>query len=129
MDLMTFTLLFGGKRDAIHISGLGTIGFTGVEAAAHGGASYKTIKKDYVMTNKKKSSRKVTSLAVDTLKDKTSSATAKSLAASVLSQSNTSKQTGADMETKASRVLKSNKYNDETKTFAASVLSQSNKKR
>ena len=59
----------------------------------------------------------------------TASKTAKSLAASALSQSSTKKQTGANMETKASNVLKSNKYSDKTKSLAASVLSQSNKER
>ena len=53
----------------------------------------------------------------------------KSLAASVLSQRSTSKQTGVVMEDIASRVLQSNKYSDETKSFAASVLSQSNVER
>lgn len=129
MDLMTFTLLFGEKKGVIHTSGLGTIEFTGAGGAAHGGANFNIKKMDYVMTNKKQSSPKLTSLAVNTLKDKTSSVTAKSLAASVLSQSNTSKQTGADMETKASRVLNSNKYNNETKSLAASILSQSDKRR
>lgn len=33
------------------------------------------------------------------------------------------------METKASKVLQSEKYSDDTKTLAASVLSQSDKQR
>lgn len=53
----------------------------------------------------------------------------KSLAASVLSQTDPLKQTGAHMEDIASRVLQSEKYSDKTKSFAASVLSQSNKNR
>ncbi|WP_309244014.1 hypothetical protein [Caballeronia sp. EK] len=57
------------------------------------------------------------------------SAIKKSLAASALSQSHTKKQTGAEMEHKASEVLHSNKYSKETKTLAASVLAQSNKER
>ncbi|EKG33940.1 hypothetical protein Pav631_0482 [Pseudomonas avellanae BPIC 631] len=46
-----------------------------------------------------------------------------------MAQASTGKQTGANMETKASHVLDSNKYNATTKTLAASVLAQSNKKR
>jgi hypothetical protein len=51
------------------------------------------------------------------------------MAAAALSQRDPNKQTGADMEDKASKVLRSDKYSDETKRFAATVLSQSNKKR
>lgn len=46
-----------------------------------------------------------------------------------MSKSNTNKQTGKVMETIASNVLQSSKYNDTTKSLAASVLAQSNKKR
>ncbi|BAT66079.1 hypothetical protein IOMTU133_3596 [Pseudomonas aeruginosa] len=46
-----------------------------------------------------------------------------------MSQASSSKQTGADMEAKASRVLDSDKYNATTKALAASVLAQSNKER
>lgn len=42
-----------------------------------------------------------------------------SLAGSTLSQSGTSNQTGGEMETTASKVLNSPKYNDQTKTLAA----------
>ena len=52
-----------------------------------------------------------------------------SLAGSTLSQSGFSNQTGGEMETTASKVLNSPKYNDQTKTLAASVLSQANKQR
>lgn len=79
--------------------------------------------------NTKSSGSKVSSLAASTLTDKHASKTAKSLAASVLSQSGTDKQTGSEMEDKASMVLSSEKYNDDTKSLAASVLSQSNKER
>ena len=48
---------------------------------------------------------------------------------SVLSQRSAQKQTGANMEDVASKVLQSSKYSDKTKSFAASVLSQSNDKR
>jgi hypothetical protein len=79
--------------------------------------------------NKKRPTPKVTRLAVNTLNDPKSSKTAKSLAASVLAQTNTDKQTGAKLEDLASKVIQSPKYGDDAKTLAASVLSQSNKER
>ena len=79
--------------------------------------------------NKKTSSKKSAKLASETLRNSNSSATAKKLAGSVLSQVNGKNQTGAKMEDIASSVLKSNKYNSDTKSLAGSVLSQSNKKR
>ena len=79
--------------------------------------------------NSKATSSKVSSLASKTLQNPNTSATAKSLAASALSQASTGKQTGANTETKASKVLQSDKYSADTKTLAASVLSQSNKER
>jgi hypothetical protein len=79
--------------------------------------------------NTKQTSPKVASQAGETLSDPNASATAKSLAASALAQSNTGKQTGAAMEDKASKVLQSTKYSDATKSLAGTVLSQSNKKR
>lgn len=79
--------------------------------------------------NTKKTSPKVASQAASVLGDPNASATAKSLAASALSQSGNGKQTGAAMEDKASKVLQSAKYSDATKTLAGTVLSQSNKLR
>lgn len=79
--------------------------------------------------NTKKSSPKVAKLASDTLRNPNASATAKSLAASVLAQANSGKETGADMEAKAGKVLQSEKYSAETKALAASVVSQSNRER
>jgi hypothetical protein len=79
--------------------------------------------------NGKKSSKTVTSVASEILRDPSSSKIQKQLAGSVLSQSNSKKQTGADMESKASNVLKSEKYNATSKSLAGSVLSQSDKKR
>lgn len=81
------------------------------------------------MSNSKQSSESVASLASEVLRDPSASATQKSLAASVLSQSSSAKETGKAMETKASQVLQSDKYSETTKTLAGSVLSQSNKKR
>ncbi len=79
--------------------------------------------------NHKTSSKSMASKAAKVLTDKGVSKIQKSLAASVLSQRSTQKQTGASMEDIASKVLQSSKYSDETKSFAASVLSQSDAKR
>ena len=81
------------------------------------------------MKNANKTSVKVAKLAGQTLNDDHASATAKKLAASVLSQAVTGRQTGSEMEDIASKVLQSDKYSDNTKTLAGSVLSQSNKDR
>ena len=79
--------------------------------------------------NRKGTSTKVASLAADTLFKLGSSQIARKLAGSALSQSKTNRQTGAEMEDLASKVLRSDRYSEKTKTLAASVLSQSNKKR
>ena len=63
------------------------------------------------------------------MNSKSASHVAKSLGASALAQTNTSKQTSAKMETIASKVLTSEKYSKETKSLAGAVLSQSNKER
>jgi len=81
------------------------------------------------MSNKKKTSSKIASLAAKTLKNKNASQIAKQLAGSALSQKQKANQTGGKMEEVASKVLKSDKYSDETKALAASILSQSNKGR
>lgn len=79
--------------------------------------------------NSKQTSSRIATLAAETLQDSGASQTAKSLAASALSQAHTSRQTGAEMEGLASRVLQSDKYAETTKELAASVLSQSSKAR
>lgn len=79
--------------------------------------------------NNKKTSKEIASLASDTLRDSNSSATAKTLAGSALSQVNKSNQTGSELESLASKVLQSSKYSENTKILAGSILSQSNKKR
>lgn len=81
------------------------------------------------MPNRKMTSPSVGSQAARVLQSSTASATAKTLAASALSQRSPSHQTGAKVEDLASRVLDSPKYSAETKSIAGSVLSQSNKKR
>ncbi|MFX7462952.1 hypothetical protein ABTJ15_06710 [Acinetobacter baumannii] len=63
------------------------------------------------------------------MRDPSSSVIQKKLAGSALSQTHSPKQMGNKMESEASRVLKSDKYNDTTKTLAASLVSQSNKER
>lgn len=79
--------------------------------------------------NTKQTGQNVATLASEILRDPYASATAKSLAASALSQSSSPKETGKAMESKASQVLQSEKYSETTKTLAASVLSQSDKAR
>ncbi|WP_277185570.1 hypothetical protein [Caballeronia sp. BR00000012568055] len=79
--------------------------------------------------NKKQSSKAMTALAEKTIHDPHASKIAKSLAGSVISQRNTTKQTGVEMETKAAKVLKSNKYAEETRELAGSVVAQANKNR
>ena len=67
--------------------------------------------------NRKTSSNAMASKAARALNSNGSSKIQKSLAASVLSQRSTSKQTGVAMEDIASRVLQSNKYSNETLVF------------
>ena len=81
------------------------------------------------MTNRKTTSPSVGSQASRILQSPTASATAKTLAASALSQRTPSHQTGAKVEDLASRVLDSPKFNAETKSLAGSILSQANKQR
>jgi hypothetical protein len=80
-------------------------------------------------TNRKGTSGKVASLAADTLFKSGSSQIARKLAGSALSQSGTNRQTDAEMEDLASKVLRSDRYAENTKILAGSVLSQSNKRR
>ncbi|TPG74662.1 hypothetical protein [Pseudomonas arsenicoxydans] len=79
--------------------------------------------------NSKKSSPGVSSLASKVLRDSQSSAIAKSLAASVISQADPDKQTGAGMEAKASQALQDKRSSETTRTLAASVVSQSSNDR
>ena len=79
--------------------------------------------------NKKATSPQVATKASDILRNPNSSATAKSLAGSALSQVQRTHQTGKEIEAKASAVLKSEKYNDLNKTIAGTLVSQSNKNR
>jgi hypothetical protein len=88
------------------------------------------MQKEMMMSkNAKQSSPQVAKVAAKTLTNPNASATAKSLAGSVVSQASSGKETGKAMEAKASKVLQSEKYSSETKSLAGSVLAQSNKKR
>lgn len=77
----------------------------------------------------KSTSSNVASLAARTMANSNSSAIAKQLAGSALSQANPSNSTGSKMEHVAAKVLDSPKYSEQTKTLAGSVLSQSLKGR
>lgn len=79
--------------------------------------------------SKKITSSGVAALASKVLTSNNSSATAKQLAGSALSQVNKGNNTGSKLEDLASKVLDSTKYSAETKTLAGSVLSQSVKSR
>ena len=79
--------------------------------------------------NKKTTSQKVAHIAAQILDNKNSSAIAKKLAGSAMSQREMSKQTGAKMEKIASAALQDGRLAKDTKTVAASVLSQANKAR
>ena len=81
------------------------------------------------MKNLKRTSPKVTQIVTKVLNDDKSSKIQKSLAGSLLSQTNTLKETGKIMEEKASIVLKSSKFNKISKSLVGSIISQSNKKR
>jgi hypothetical protein len=77
--------------------------------------------------NKKNSSPKLAHLASETLTDNSSSATAKTLAGSVLAQVQKGFQPSEEVQTLAGKVLESDKYSDDTKSLAASIISQSPK--
>lgn len=71
-----------------------------------------------------KSSPSVASTAGKVLQDPNASALQKSLAASVIAQSRTGKETSPEMATKAAEALQDGRVNDTTLTLAGSVLSQ-----
>ncbi|MCF5468269.1 hypothetical protein [Pseudomonas syringae] len=79
-------------------------------------------------TNTKTTSASVAHLASETLRSSGTSAIAKSLAASVLAQASSGKQTGERMEHIAGNVLQSDKYSQTSKALAASLVSQSPKR-
>ena len=79
--------------------------------------------------NAKRTSEPMASMAARTLADENASAIQRRLAGSVLSQSSTGNETGAEMETVAGRVLQNPFYSDLTRSLAGSIVSQSHKKR
>lgn len=79
--------------------------------------------------NIKQSSSHLASTAGAILGKSNTSHIARTLAASVVAQTNSGKQTGKGMEAIASNVLKSDKYSEITRALAASLVSQSNKSR
>jgi hypothetical protein len=76
----------------------------------------------------KQTSSNIASLAGQVMSNPNSSKVQLQLAGSALAQYKSGKVTSEQMETKASLILQSPKYNDVTKGLAASVLSQSTKK-
>ncbi|KAA3541667.1 MULTISPECIES: hypothetical protein [Pseudomonas] len=79
-------------------------------------------------TNTKVTSVSLAHLASETLRSSSTSAIAKSLAASALAQASSGKQTGERMEHIAGNVLQSDKYSQTSKALAASLVSQSPKR-
>jgi hypothetical protein len=77
------------------------------------------------MTNPKKTSKSIATLAAKTLQNSNSSKIQKHLSGSVLSQSGTNKQPSKKVESELSAILNSSKFNKTTKSLAASLLSQS----
>jgi hypothetical protein len=79
--------------------------------------------------NKKQSSHDVAALAAALMNNKSASELQRKLAASVVAQARTGKQTGAKMEDLAAKALANKRSAPATRKLAASVLSQSNKER
>lgn len=73
----------------------------------------------------KKTSKRMSTIASNILKDKNSSSIQKTLAWTVLSQSKSNKVTSEKVEKIAQKVLLSDKYSKNTKSLAWSALSQS----
>lgn len=76
------------------------------------------------MAKSEKTSRAVASHASEVLRNPSSSARDKTLAASALSQAGTSRQTSAEVASTASRALDSSRSTQQTRELAASVLTQ-----
>lgn len=73
----------------------------------------------------KRTSKKIAAVAARAMSDPNTPASTRRLAASALSQRVPGRETGADMEELAGKVLGSDWRSDEARTFAASVVSQS----
>lgn len=85
------------------------------------------IKENNMTVNAKRSSPKMASLASAVLHNKNASKIEKSLAGSVLAQSNTNKESSHEIEELASFVLSDSEACAEAKSLAGSVLAQSKK--
>ena len=72
---------------------------------------------------------KVASAASKVLTSKTTSKAEKSVAASALTQKNSSEQTSARVATSASKILQSKTASKDAKSAAASALGQKNRKK
>ncbi|MBD8239482.1 hypothetical protein [Pseudomonas fluorescens] len=80
--------------------------------------------------NTKQTGEDIATLASKVLRDPHASALGKQLAGSALSQSSSTKQTGAEMEEIAGKIVSNSlKYSDTEVSLAGSVLAQSNKAR
>ena len=84
-----------------------------------------TIGKTNMARNNKKSSKRVSHIAAQTLNNPEASPIQKSLAGSVLSQTGTANQTSGELQTIASAALKDPSSDETTQTLAGSVVSQS----
>lgn len=80
-------------------------------------------------TNEKTTSQSMASKASRVLRDKSASKDARSLAASVLSQRDPSKQTGSKIEDLARKLFTDKASSDEVRSLAASAMSQANRER
>lgn len=77
---------------------------------------------------KKGTGGKIAKIAARVLDNPASSAAAKKVAASALTQSKApAERTSARVASEASRILQDNRFSDDAKTLAASVLSQRKK--
>jgi len=81
------------------------------------------------MSNKKRTSAEIGTLAAKTLQNPNASAIQKTLAASAMSQISPDKSTGSVVEDKASAALRNPNSSPITKSLAGAVLSQSEKER
>lgn len=81
------------------------------------------------MSNSKRTSPSIASLAAITLQNSRASGIQKTLAGSAMAQAGSKKVTGAEVEDKASAALRNPHSSDVTKSLAGAVLSQSDKKR
>lgn len=80
--------------------------------------------KGLIMANREKTSPRIASKASAVLGDPKASSTAKSVAASALSQAGARKETSVNVASKASKLMEDGRSNSANKSIAASVLTQ-----